>query len=195
MTRRDLGPRPLTYPMPVLLVGVYDAEGRPNLMAAAWGGICNSTPPCVTVSIRPSRWTHDPLLQRKAFTLGIPSAAMAAQADFAGITCGRTVDKFAATGLTPCRSEHVDAPYAGECPIVLECRLLQHVELPSHTLMIGEICNVSALESCMDGEQPDIFKVDPLVYDAASRHYYRLGSEVAPAYTAGMIYKNQEQKG
>ena len=81
MTRRDLGPRPLTYPMPVLLVGVYDAEGRPNLMAAAWGGICNSTPPCVSVSIRPSRWTHDPLLQRKAFTLGIPSTALAAQAE------------------------------------------------------------------------------------------------------------------
>lgn len=195
MTRRDLGPRPLTYPMPVLLVGVYDAEGRPNLMAAAWGGICNSTPPCVSVSIRPSRWTHDPLLQRKAFTLGIPSTALAAQADFTGITCGRAVDKFAATGLTPCRSEHVDAPYAAECPIVLECRLLQHVELPSHTLMIGEICNVSALESCMDGDQPDIFKVDPLVYDAASRHYYRLGGDVCPAYTAGMIYKQQEQKG
>ena len=51
------------------------------------------------------------------------------------------------------------------------------MELPSHTLMIGEIRNVSALESCMDGEQPDIFKVDPLVYDAASRHYYRLGGE------------------
>ena len=195
MTRRDLGPRPLTYPMPVLLVGVYDAEGRPNLMAAAWGGICNSTPPCVSVSIRPSRWTHDPLLQRKAFTLGIPSTALAAQADFTGITCGRSVDKFAATGLTPCRSEHVDAPYAAECPIVLECRLLQHVELPSHTLIIGEICNVSALESCMDGDQPDIFKVDPLVYDAASRHYYRLGGDVCPAYTAGMIYKQQEQKG
>lgn len=195
MSRRDLGPRPLTYPMPALLVGVYDAEGRPNLMTAAWGGICNSAPPCVSVSIRPSRWTHDPLLQRKAFTLGIPSTGMAAQADFAGIACGRTVDKFAATGLTPCRSEHVDAPYAGECPIVLECRLLQHVELPSHTLMIGEICNVSALESCMNGEQPDIFKVDPLIYDAASRHYYRLGGDVGPAYTAGMIYKNQEQKG
>ena len=60
MTRRDLGPRPLTYPMPTLLVGVYDAEGRPNLMAAAWGGICNSTPPCVSVSIRPSRWTRRP---------------------------------------------------------------------------------------------------------------------------------------
>ena len=194
MSRRDLGPRPLTYPMPALLVGVYDAEGRPNLMTAAWGGICNSAPPCVSVSIRPSRWTHDPLLRRKAFTLGIPSAAMAAQADFAGITCGRSVDKFAAAGLTLCRSERVDAPYAGECPIVLECRLLQHVDLPSHTLMIGEICNVSALESCMDGDQPDIAKVDPLVYDAAGRRYYRLGGEVAKAYTAGLIHKQEQQQ-
>ena len=117
---------------------------------------------------------------------------------FLSLTVNRSTvnpDKFAATGLTPCRSEHVDAPYAAECPIVLECRLLQHVELPSHTLMIGEICNVSALESCMDGDQPDIFKVDPLVYDAASRHYYRLGGDVCPAYTAGMIYKQQEHKG
>ena len=156
MTRRDLGPRPSPTPCRSCSWASMTAEGRPNLMAAAWGGICNSTPPCVSVSIRPSRWTHDPLLQRKAFTLGIPPPPLAAQADFTGITCGRSVDKFAATGLTPCRSEHVDAPYAAECPIVLECRLLQHVELPSHTLMIGEICNVSALESCMDGDQPDI---------------------------------------
>lgn len=194
MQRRNLGPRTLTYPMPVLLVGVYDADGRPNIMAAAWGGICNSTPPCITVSVRPSRWTHDPLLQRRAFTVSIPSTSLAAQADFAGISCGRTVDKFAATGLTPCRSALVDAPYVGECPIVLECRLLQHVSLPSHTMMIGEIGNVSALESCMDGEQPDIFKVDPLVYDAASRHYYRLGGEVAPAYTVGTVYRREQSK-
>lgn len=194
MQRRDLGSRTLLYPMPALLVGVYDAEGRPNLMTAAWGGICNSTPPCVTVSVRPSRWTHDNLLQRGAFTVGIPSTSLAAQADFAGITCGRTQDKFAATGLTPCRSAHVDAPYADECPIVLECRLLQHVSLPSHTMMIGEICNVSALEACMDGDQPDMGKVDPLVYDAGSRRYYRVGAEVAPAYTLGAVYRQERTK-
>lgn len=188
MQRHHLGPRTLTYPMPALLVGSYDAEGRANIMTAAWGGICCSTPPCMAVSVRHERWTHKAILERRAFTVNVPSTALVAQTDLAGMVSGAVMDKFAATGLTAVHSTLVDAPYVAQCPLVLECELIQTLDLGSHTQMVGKILDVSALESCMDGDQPDISRVAPLVYDGASRRYYGLGREVAQAYAAGRIY-------
>ena len=46
---------------------------------------------------------------------------------------GKDVDKFAAAGLTPVKSELVDAPYVGEFPFVLECELRQTIEIGLHT--------------------------------------------------------------
>ena len=37
--RVNFGKETFLYPMPVLLIGTYDEECRPNLMNAAWGGI------------------------------------------------------------------------------------------------------------------------------------------------------------
>lgn len=42
--KKSLGASTLLFPTPVLLVGTYDANETPNLMTAAWGGICCSKP-------------------------------------------------------------------------------------------------------------------------------------------------------
>lgn len=185
--KRSLGALPLLYPLPVLLVGTYDADGKPNVMTAAWGGICASDPVSLTVSIRPERWTHDALLARKAFTVCIASRNMAASADYAGIASGRRFDKFPAAGFTPVRAEKVDAPYIAECPVILECSLSQTVRLGTHTMVIGAILDVKADEDCLDesGGHPDILKVSPLIYDSGSRCYYSIGRREAAAFSVG----------
>src|ERR1035438_5631375 len=114
--KKSLGAKTLLFPTPVLMVGSYDQAGKPNLMTAAWGGICCSDPPCVAVSLRKSRHSYDSIVERKAFTVGIANEAKMTEADYVGIASGRNSDKFAVTGLTPVRSELVDAPYAAEFP-------------------------------------------------------------------------------
>ena len=37
--RKNFGARPVLYPMPVLIIGTYGENGKPNAMNAAWGGI------------------------------------------------------------------------------------------------------------------------------------------------------------
>ena len=118
-TKRSLGAQPLLYPEPAFLVSTYDADGKPNVMTAAWGGICGSVPLSLSVCVRPERWTHDAILARKAFTVGIASESMLVAADFVGIVSGRRCDKFSLAGLTAIRAEKVDAPYVAECPVVL----------------------------------------------------------------------------
>jgi flavin reductase (DIM6/NTAB) family NADH-FMN oxidoreductase RutF len=38
--KKSLGAKTLVYPAPVFVVGTYDAQGKPNVMTASWGGAC-----------------------------------------------------------------------------------------------------------------------------------------------------------
>jgi flavin reductase (DIM6/NTAB) family NADH-FMN oxidoreductase RutF len=184
--KQSLGAKTLLFPTPVLLVGTYDQKGMPNLMNAAWGGICCSQPPCVAVSLRKATHSYAGILERKAFTIGIPSEGQMKVADYVGIVSGRDMDKFAATGLTPLKSELVDAPYAAELPLILECRLLHTLEIGLHTQFIGEIVDVKA-EAAVLGQDglPDILKIKPLVYDTARRGYHGIGPLLGQAFSVG----------
>jgi flavin reductase (DIM6/NTAB) family NADH-FMN oxidoreductase RutF len=184
--KRSLGANTITFPLPAYLVGSYDHDGRPNIMTAAWGGICNSEPPCLAVSIRPGRWTYAAIMERRAFTVSIPPARLTAEADFAGMTSGRDMDKFGRAGLTPVRSEVVDAPYVGECPVVIELTLHKTVELGSHVQFIGRIVDVKANADCVNaGGKLDIDLVDPVLFDTAGRAYHAVGPVTGTAWTAG----------
>ncbi len=184
--KKSLGAKTLVFPTPAWVVGSYDREGKPNVMTAAWGGICCSKPPCVAVSLRKATYTFGNIVERKAFTVSVPSEAHCRETDYIGIVSGKKVDKFAATGLTPVRSEIVDAPYVGEFPLVLECRLHQSVEIGLHTQFIGEILDVKADESVLGEEGlPDIEKVKPIVYAPEIRTYHGLGRNLGRAYTLG----------
>lgn len=39
--KKNIGVVPAVYPMPVLMVAAYDANGKVNVMNVAWGQICD----------------------------------------------------------------------------------------------------------------------------------------------------------
>ncbi|MCJ7550809.1 MAG: flavin reductase family protein [Anaerolineae bacterium] len=184
--KRSRGARSIVFPTPVFVVGTYDDEGKPNMMAAAWGGICSSRPPSVAVSLRAATYSHGNIRAREAFTISIPSETYVVEADYAGIASGRDVDKFAVTGLTPVRSELVDAPYVAEFPMVLECKLTRIVEVGLHTMFIGEVLDVKAEETVFDENgHLDITKVRPLLWAPDGRSYYGVGEALGEAFQIG----------
>ena len=111
--KKSIGAKTLVYPSPAFVIGTYDKDGRPNVMTAAWAGICCSKPPCVSVSLRKARYSYDNIVARKAFTVNVPSEQYVRETDYFGIVSGRKKDKFAASGLTPVKSDLVDAPFVG----------------------------------------------------------------------------------
>jgi flavin reductase (DIM6/NTAB) family NADH-FMN oxidoreductase RutF len=184
--KESLGAKPLLFPTPVLVIGTYDAHGKPNVMTASWGGICCSAPPCVAVSLRRATYTYGSLHQRRAFTISIPSQDHVRHADFFGLVSGRESDKLAAAGLTPVRSEVVDAPYVKEFPLVIECRLTHEFDLGLHTQFVGEVMAVKADEAVLTADgMVDILKLKPLVFAPDSQGYYGIGSFVAQAFSVG----------
>ncbi|MDR3580140.1 MAG: flavin reductase family protein [Oryzomonas sp.] len=188
--KKSLGAQTQLFPTPVLMVGTYDQNGKPNLMNAAWGGICCSQPPCVAVSLRKARYSYDAIVARKAFTVGIACESKMAEADYCGIASGRDVDKFAVTGLTPIRSDLVDAPYAAEFPVVLECRLLHTIEIGVHTQFIGEIIDVKGDAAAFgDDGQLDIMRIQPLIFDTSHKGYHGVGPCLGQAFSVGKQFQ------
>jgi len=184
--KQSRGAKSIVFPTPVFVVGTYDDEGKPNMMTAAWGGICSSRPPSVAVSLRAATYSHGNIKARKAFTISIPSETYVVEADYAGIASGRDVDKFAVTGLTPVRSELVDAPYVAEFPMVLECKLTRLVEVGLHTMFVGEVLDVKAEETVFDENgHLDITKVQPLLWAPDGRGYYGVGELLGEAFQIG----------
>lgn len=188
--KRSIGAKTVLYPAPVLVVGTYDAEGRPDASTAAWGGICCSKPPCVSVSFRAATMAHGNILARKAFTVSVPSTEHVREADYFGVVSGRDADKFAATGLTATRSTLVDAPYVAEFPLVLECRVVEVHELGLHTQFIGEILDVKVEEGCFDeAGDIDAGRVAPFFYAFLDGNYYGGATRIAKAHSVGREIK------
>lgn len=171
--KKSVGALPIVYPSPVFVVGTYDSEGKRNVMTAAWGGICCSAPPCVSISLREATHTYRNILERKAFTISIPSEKYVKEADYFGLASGKDVDKFSATGLTPTKSKVVDAPYVNEFPFVLECQLRRSVDIGGHTQFIGEIKDAKVDEDAMTDDGPLIERIMPLIFALDSMSYYR----------------------
>src|SRR5512136_941471 len=179
LMKSSLGAKTIVPATPVWVVGTYDREGKPNVMTAAWGGVCCSKPPCIYVSLRKATQTYKNIKKRKSFTVSIPSEKYTKEADYFGITSGKTVDKFSATSLTPVKSDLVDAPYIKEFPLILECKVLKIVEIGLHTEFIGEIMDVKADSVVLNEKKlPDIEKMKPIIWNMAGMMYHKVGNSV-----------------
>lgn len=184
--KKSLGAKTIVPTTPVWVVGTYDQEGKPNVMTAAWGGVCCSQPPCIYVSLRKATYTYGNIVERKAFTVSIPSESYAKEADYCGMTSGKTVDKFAVTGLTPVKSDVVDAPYVKEFPLIIECKVIKIVEIGLHTEFVGEIMDVKADTSVLNEKSlPDIEKVNPIIWNPSEMTYHKIGKAIGQAFSIG----------
>jgi len=177
--KTDIGAKLTVYPTPVYLVATYDRQGKANIMTVGWGGVCNSNPPCVCISVRPATHTFGALMERKAFTLNLATERFAEEAAYCGRVSGRDADKFKETGLTAVRSQFVDAPYIEETPVSLECKIIQIHEIGSHSQFVGQIVNVKLDNELVGRKEPLIELIRPIVYGVGNDFsYYGIGENI-----------------
>ena len=67
--RKNFGAKPILYPQPVFIIGTYNADGTPNAMNAAWGGISEENE--ISICVSNDHKTTENLLARKAFTVSM----------------------------------------------------------------------------------------------------------------------------
>ncbi len=185
--RKNFGAKPILYPMPVLIVAAYDADGRPNAMNAAWGGISDDTQ--ISICLSPEHKTVKNILVSQAFTVSVADAAHITACDYAGVVSGNTEpDKFRKAGFHAVKSEFVNAPVIEELPLALECRVISYE--PDYCRLVGEIVNVCADERILDKNGNISIKLlDPVTYDTVSKSYYRIGEKAGNAFKDGLALK------
>ena len=184
--KKSIGAQTILPGLPLLIIGSYDNKLQPNLIACSWGGICCSEPPCVNISIRKARHSYESIVSRMAFTVNIPFSDQVKEADFYGIVSGRDHNKFEKTGITPVKSEIVDAPYGKEFPMVLECKVIHQFDIGSHTEFIGEIVDIKVEDCLLDSSGKIIGrKLDPILCIPEIREYYALGKYLGKGFSEG----------
>lgn len=185
--RKNFGAKPMCYPMPVYIIGTYGADGTPNAMNAAWGGISEETE--ISICISADHKTTENILSRKAFTVSMATANYIAACDYVGIASGnQEPDKFAKAGFHATKSKFVDAPLIDELPMALECELISYD--PESCRLVGRIVNVSADESVLgDNGKVDVSKLQPITFDPMNNHYLVLGEKVGQAFHDGVALK------
>ncbi|MGD8703166.1 MAG: flavin reductase family protein [Desulfosarcina sp.] len=187
--KKSIGAGTTAYPNPVWCVGSYDVEGKPNVMTIAWGGICCSKPPAVTISLRQATYTYGCIMKRGAYTISVPSVKFAAEADYFGMASGKNTNKFEDTHLTAIPSDKVDAPYVGEFPMILECKVIHTHEIGLHTQFIGKIMDVKVDEEILNEKGvPRMDKVAPFVFGHGIREYWTLGETIGRGFDIGRKY-------
>jgi len=150
MAKQMWKPGTMLYPVPAVMVSCRSSEGVNNIITVAWTGIVCSDPAMLYVSIRPERFSHSIIKDTGSFVVNLPTESLAYALDFCGVKSGRDINKFEHLGLTQQKSNLVDAPSIGECPVSLECRVNNIISLGSHDMFIAEILCVDAEEKLLD---------------------------------------------
>ena len=185
--RKNFGAKPMCYPMPVYIIATYGADGTPDAMNAAWGGISESQE--ISICISEDHKTTENILARKAFTVSMATADQLVACDYVGIVSGNDVpDKFAKAGFHATASQFVDAPLIDELPMAVECELISYD--PESCRLVGRIVNVCADESVLgENGKVDVAKLRPITYDPMNHDYLVLGEKVGNAFKDGTALK------
>ena len=144
-------PSTALLPTPVVLLTSPATAEAANIITLAWVGMVCSTPPMISVAIRPSRHSYAPR-ERGARVRRQHPARRPGGGRSTWPACSRatstTSSRSSASRRAP--ASQVAAPLIDECPINLECVVRHQLALGAHDLFIAEIVAVHYDEEVLD---------------------------------------------
>ncbi len=185
--RTNLKPNGI-IPMPVLMIATYNEDGSVDVMNAAWGTMVEND--VIALNLSEGHKTTKNIKERKAFTVSFADVKHVVEADYVGLESGNKVaNKFAKSGLTATKSEHVDAPIINEFPLALECEFIEYQDSEYGLGVIGKVVNVSCDDQYLKDGKLDVSACSFIAFDTYSFGYYVLGDRVGNAFKDGAKLK------
>ena len=176
--KKLMNPTTALVPCPVVLLSVV-GEDKPNVITLSWAANICSKPPSIGIGIRPSRYSYDMVKQAGEYVINIPGSDLIEGTKFCGTKSGRDYDKFTECGFTPVPATKVNAPLIKECPINLECKTTEIINVGAHDLFIAEIVAVHIDEEVLnDKGRLDTSKANLFTYLPLTGEYWKLGEQL-----------------
>jgi flavin reductase (DIM6/NTAB) family NADH-FMN oxidoreductase RutF len=186
MKKTKMGPQPMLWPHPTVLVGA-DVDGKPDFAAVAWTGAVAGTPPAVAIALQHHRYSLKGIRQNMTFSVNVPSRELVRETDYCGLISGAKTDKVKDCRFKVFYGQTAGAPLIEQCPINLECEVLHILNMGSHALVIGKVVETYVSEDCLTRGKPDINKVRPFAFVPGK--YYAIGKAFAKAFSVGKEIK------
>ncbi|OGS36752.1 MAG: hypothetical protein A2293_03775 [Elusimicrobia bacterium RIFOXYB2_FULL_49_7] len=185
MEKKKIGNNGFVYPMPMTIIS-SEMDGKPNFLAAAWVNRVNYKPPLLAVALG-THYTNKGIEKYKEFGVNIPCESMIKATDFCGLVSGKQTDK--SKLFTTFKGELRHAPMIEECPLTMECKLIQSVPLGFDNLYIAEVIGVYTEDRYLTNNNPDIAKMLPFVLTMPDNNYWSIGKNLGKAWDIGKEFR------
>ena len=170
------------------LLGTH-VNGKVNFMALEWLTRVNYQPAMLGICVNKGHASNAAIRQTNEFSINIPTVDMVEVTDYCGLVSGDKTDKSKLFEVF--YGQLKSAPLIKECPLNIECRLVQTVDLPTNTLFIGEIVNIYSEERFLDNGKPDVSKIRPFLLTMPDNRFWSVGAQVGNAWKDGLKYKER----
>ncbi|MGN1219669.1 MAG: flavin reductase family protein [Candidatus Cryptobacteroides sp.] len=137
-------------PVPKTIVSCRGKDGRNNAFVVGFTANASLDPVMVMVGIVPSRFSHQLVKDSGCFVINLPKKGFEKEYNYLGSRSGRDEDKFAALDLKWEDAKYVNAPILTDCPVSIECSVVDSIKPGTHELFIGKVDAVHVDEQYLD---------------------------------------------
>ncbi len=144
--------RSVLNPKTPILVSCRGKNGKDNALAVVYACNCSYDPPMVMVGIVPSRYSYEIVKETGVFVANLVPSSMGEAWSYLGSHSGRDENKLAKLGLKLGEGVKVKAPILLDCPVSIECSVVDSIQTGSHEMFIGRVEYVHADAELVDAD-------------------------------------------
>ena len=144
MTKKASNFRSCLQPTTKVLVSCRGLNGDNNALAVGYCCNCSYDPPMVMVGIVPSRYSYKLIKESGCFVVNLVGKDNKELFDYLGSHSGRDGDKLKAIGAKLSKAAKVNAPILDDCPVNIECTIVDSIMTGSHHMFVGKVEYVHA---------------------------------------------------
>lgn len=152
MEKKEANKRSSLQPAPKILVSCRGKNGEENALAVAYCGNCSYDPPMVMVGIVPSRHSYNLIKESGCFVVNLVDAGYREVFDYLGSQSGRNENKLKTMNVSTKDALMVNAPILSDCPVNIECTVVDSLMTGSHEMFIGKIEYIHADEALLSAD-------------------------------------------
>jgi len=166
-------------PRPIGWVSTKNASGQVNLAPYSFFNAFNYRPPIIGFSSIGFKDSVRNAQQSGEFCWNLVSRPQVEAMNETSAMVSSDTDEFELAGLSKCESTIIDTPHVADCPVVMECKTSQIVQLQSAQgekcetwLVLGEVVGVHIMKYLIEGGVYQTIMAEPVMRGGGPSDYF-----------------------
>lgn len=175
---------PYLHPVPIVLVGTKNENGRANFSTIGDVAIAGLNPPLLMISLHETHLSRENIDREKKFSIIVPEKELIEKVDWCGIASGREEDK---SKIFDIEWNEDRIPYISGVPFIHFCNVVHRAQIQKRVIYIGEILSQIVRS---DVDVRNLGNLETILYGLDNK-YYIPGDTIGTGYSEGLIYKKK----